>query len=251
MDHDSPLGPVLFDADATFDEDYAYFAEAELTEQRTAQEVETIWRILDLTEGAAILDLGCGPGRIATALARKGARVTGLDRSERLLAQAREIAADLHVDYRAGDMRDLPRDAWFDAVLLWNTSFGYFDERDNARVLAEAFKVLKPGGRLLVDQAHRAALLGRPLPATDLIRRGPDFALNILDFDPVTERLEMERILVRGGRVRHLPYSVRLYGAPEFAEMLRQAGFSSSRPLDYTGGPLSRQSPALLMLARK
>lgn len=251
MRRDPPLGPALFDPEATFDEDYAYFAEVELTEERSTREAEAVWRLFDLYKGAAVLDLGCGPGRMAGALARKGAHVTGLDRSERLLARARSATSGLAVDYVAGDMRRLPWRSRFDAVLLWNTSFGYFDEDENAEVLAQVWDALKPGGRLLVDQANRAALLGRALPAVDVIRRGDDCAFNLLDYDPTTERLEMERILVRDGRTRRLPYSVRLYGAPEMARMLRLAGFACSQAYDYAGGPLNRTSPAVLTLARK
>lgn len=251
MRRDPILGPALFDAEATFDEDYAYFAEVELTEERTEREADTVWRLLGLHDGAVVLDLGCGPGRMAAALARKGARVTGMDRSERLVAWARNATRELAVRYVVGDMRLLPWKFRFDAILLWNTSFGYFGEDDNLRALAQACEALKPGGRLLIDQAHRAALLGRSLPAVDIIGRGEDRAFNVLDFDPRTERLEMERILIRAGRMRRLSYSVRLYGAPEMACLLRDAGFASSEAYDYEGGPLQRTSPALITICRK
>ena len=251
MRRDPILGPALFDAEATFDEDYAYFAEVELTDERTAREADTVWRLLDLHDGAVVLDLGCGPGRMAAALARKGARVTGVDRSERLVAWAGNATRELAVRYVVGDMRLLPWKSRFEAILLWNTSFGYFGEDDNLRALVQACEALKPGGRLLIDQAHRAALLGRSLPAVDIISRGEDRAFNVLDFDPRTERLEMERILIRAGRMRRLSYSVRLYGAPEMACLLREAGFASSRAYGYEGGPLQRTSPALITVCRK
>jgi Methyltransferase domain len=61
----------------------------------------------------------------------------------RLDAAARGVA----VEYVEGDMRDLPWVDRFDRVLSWFTSFGYFDDEGNRRVLREARDALKPAAR--------------------------------------------------------------------------------------------------------
>ena len=114
--------------------------------------------------GQRVLDLACGPGRHTAALARRGARVVGLDLSRVLLLAAREAGADRLV---RADMRSLPfRDAAFDAVLNLFTSFGYFTEDvEHETVLREVARALRPGGRFVLDFLNapgvRAGLVAR------------------------------------------------------------------------------------------
>ena len=67
-----------FDLGQVFDDDYLYLYEPTLAQASDADMV-VIWRLLELEPGSEVLDLACGPGRIANRLAERGARVTGLD----------------------------------------------------------------------------------------------------------------------------------------------------------------------------
>ena len=108
-----------FDFEGVFNEDYLYFYEQILTPEQTEQDVERIVELLDLPQGAEILDCPCGHGRIANALAQRGFRVTGLDSSEFFLEHAREGASvrGVEVEYVQGDMRDIPWRDRFDALV--------------------------------------------------------------------------------------------------------------------------------------
>lgn len=64
----------------------------------------------------------------------------------------------------SGDLRELPVDGPFDAALRWFTSFGYFDDDDNRKVLSEYRRVLRPGGRLLIETQHRDEFVRRFTP---------------------------------------------------------------------------------------
>jgi cyclopropane fatty-acyl-phospholipid synthase-like methyltransferase len=68
----------VFEFSEVFNVDYLFFYGPEL-EAVSDAEAETIWRLLDLEPGMEVLDLACGHGRIANRLARRGARVMGLD----------------------------------------------------------------------------------------------------------------------------------------------------------------------------
>ena len=107
--------------------------------------------------GAAVCDLGCGPGLYAERLARRGARVTGLDFSVGSIAHARRsaAAAGLAVDYRVGDyLKDpLPDDQ--DVFLLIYGDFCALSPDRRAALLARVRAALRPGGRLLFDVFSR------------------------------------------------------------------------------------------------
>ena len=73
----------------------------------TEQEVAFLVELLGLEPGMRVLDAGCGPGRHALALARRGINVVGVDLSPDFIALAREAAADLPAEFHVQDVRDL------------------------------------------------------------------------------------------------------------------------------------------------
>src|SRR6187551_1234668 len=101
----------------------------------TLGEVEFLWKHLRLTAGARVLDVPCGAGRLAIPLARRGARVTGVDVSAEFLDAAREEASRANADaaWIHADMRELPRgdSNRFDAAFCFGNSFGYLDDSGN------------------------------------------------------------------------------------------------------------------------
>src|SRR5262249_5690160 len=104
------------------------------------QASDQIDKLLVLTKfaGRTVLDLCCGPGRHALALAKRGFSVTGVDLSPFLLSCAESRAAQLgvSVEWIIEDMRYFCRDNAFDLSCSMTTSFGYFeDEGENFTVL--------------------------------------------------------------------------------------------------------------------
>src|SRR5665213_2439048 len=93
------------------------------------REVEEALALLDISIPATILDMGCGNGRHAVALARLGYNVTGVDLNGRYLGAAIEQARreKSNAIFVQGDMRTFRRANAFDAaMILWN-AFGYFE----------------------------------------------------------------------------------------------------------------------------
>jgi SAM-dependent methyltransferase len=118
----------------------------------TSQEVGFLVEALALPAGARILDVGCGPGRHAVALARRGYAVTGVDVSPRFLAIAAERArrAGVPAAFFEVDARVMPFDDEFDAVIsLCQGGFGLMGD-DDGLVLKRIAEATKAGGTVLL-----------------------------------------------------------------------------------------------------
>ncbi|MGK5550391.1 SAM-dependent methyltransferase [Actinomadura kijaniata] len=237
--------------EGVFGDDWVYFF-GELLDRSSDPETDLIWRLLDVEPGMEVLDLGCGYGRIANHLAGRGCRVTGLDVVPALLDRARRDARDqgLDVTYVEGDMRDLGWTGRFDRVLCWFTTFGYFDDEGNRRVLREVARALRPGGRLLLESMNRDWLLGRFQHAS-VVERDGDRIVDRHRWEPLTGRLVTERTLIRDGRVKELEYFLRLFPFTELRDWLLEAGFTAVDGLDDDGGPLTLESSRMIVVATR
>ena len=235
-----------------FNQDYLHFSAPRLTEQASDADVETIWRLLGPLEGAEVLDLACGHGRIANRLARRGVRVTGLDATPVFLEQARNDAErwGVRVDYVEGDMRAVPWTERFDAVICWFTSFGYFDDEQNRTVLAGAHRALRPGGRLLVELNHKDGLLPRFLPSTVQEFDGA-IQVETYEYDPLTSRANRWRVMIRDGEIRRAFFFTRLFSFTELRDWLLQAGFEAVNGYAGDGGALRARSRRMILVATK
>jgi SAM-dependent methyltransferase len=118
----------------------------------TLQEVEFLVEALDLRPGLRVLDVGCGPGRHARALAERGIEVHGIDVSRRFVELAND-GAPAGATFERMDARHLAFHAEFDAVIcLCQGAFGLMtvDGHDET-VIAGISRALRPGGRLALS----------------------------------------------------------------------------------------------------
>jgi len=117
--------------------------------EQAPQEIDAVLALSGTGPGASVLDLCCGPGRHSVELARRGFRVTGVDRTGRYLDEARAKAAEmgLEIEFVQSDMREFTRPSAFDLVISLYTSFGYFEDQDEDRkVLRNIHESLRPEG---------------------------------------------------------------------------------------------------------
>jgi len=125
-----------------------------------------------------VLDLACGKGRHSIYLNEKGFEVTGLDLSERNIAEANKHANDrLHFDVH--DMREEYKKEAFDFVLNMFTSFGYFKtESENESAICTVATALKPGGFFLLDFLNPYRVINSLVKEEKKSIEGIDFYIN-------------------------------------------------------------------------
>jgi SAM-dependent methyltransferase len=221
--------------------------------ENTAYEVDRLLHMTGLNPGAILLDLCCGVGRHSLELARRGFRVTGVDRTRSYLEKGRKLAAaeGLAVEFHEEDMRLFCREKAFDAVFNLFTSFGYFeDPKDDEKVVAQVYKSLKQGGIFLLDLMGKE-ILARVFQERDWHRIDDTIILEERKLSQNWGWIDSHWTLLRGGQRHEITVSHRLYSAVELEIQLKQGGFSR---VDFYGGldgsPYDHNAKRLVALAR-
>lgn len=223
--------------------------------EKAPREVELIIFLLGLQPGTAVLDLCCGIGRHSIEFARRGFRVTGVDRTASYLETARQVAAaeGLRVELIQADAREFVRAEAFDLAINLYTSFGYFEDPAEDRKMAEnLFRSLKPGGSLIMDLMGKETLarIFKPRDWTEL----PDGSLFLQERSIKDDWTWIENrwILVRDGQRRDFTLGHRLYDGAGLRALLLDVGFESVALYGNLGGaPYDNDARRLIVMAHK
>lgn len=225
---------------------------------RSLEEAERfIARLLDAVEietpSPKALDVACGSGRHAVALAERGFEVVANDISTTLLNEAKRLAKRKNVSMRLTryDMRELPFANEFELVVQLFTSFGYFEnEDDDALVLRHVARALKPNGWYVLDFFNADFVRKNLRPETRRAIDGIDVIERRVIFG---ERVVKSIVISENGKRHRFIESVRLYSADELSEMLRAVGLRTRHCFgDYDGAPFELESsPRVIFIAQK
>lgn len=223
-------------------------------EEEAGRHVDFVIQHLPGPKPERVLDLACGAGRHSAVLRKRGYVVTGVDLSLSLLATQPRCPTTC-----GGDMRALPfrRDS-FDWILNFFTSFGYFErERENFQVLEELVRLLRPGGRFMIDflNKHRvlANLQEREVQEKDgrriHIERWYDEATRRIN---KRMRLETTRPNAPAGPSATYLESVRAYDRDEVTIGARWAGLEVDALYgNFNGDTYHRESERLILVGHK
>ncbi|HEX6882265.1 MAG TPA: methyltransferase domain-containing protein [Planctomycetota bacterium] len=198
----------------------------------------------------SLLDLGCGFGRHLQALVERGVDAWGLDRSPALLAR---VAPALRTRVVRGDFRSLPfRTGVFTAVAMLFSSFGYFEDDENERVLAEVARVLAPGGLAVLDLMNPARVRATLVPESFTARPGVE--LRERRYLERAGRRVVKEVEARAadGQARHWREDVRLYERAELDPLLGRNGLALRRVEgDYDGRSHGPDAPRQIVWAAR
>jgi ubiquinone/menaquinone biosynthesis C-methylase UbiE len=240
--------------DALFSDFYLRAFADDAHAEETEAQARAAAKLAGCPDGGDLLDVPCGFGRHAVPLARAGYKVVGVDRSQALIDEARKRAGGERWPKLArADYRDLPQaDESFDAALNLFSSLGYFGDEEDTRALAEIRRVLRPGGRLLIEIMHRDALVLRFREQSWHLVGGGRLLLEQRTFDPASGIAQTTQTLIdTSGERDSRTFSLRVYTATELMAMLARAGFEESRAYgDFDGNPFAAES-RLVLVARR
>ena len=136
---------------------------------RAPAEVDALLRYLKEQERRPkrVLDLNCGVGRHSIELGRRGIEVLGTDISTRYMETARQRAEEAgvggRVSFQVADMRRiasrLAGEEPFDGIVCLWTSFGFYNDATNKKILRQCLKLVRRGGFFALDIVNRDWLL--------------------------------------------------------------------------------------------
>lgn len=207
----------------------------------TVREVDAVIELLGLEKGMHVLDVGCGPGRHAHELARRGIAVHGIDVSERFVDVARRDAPE-GATFEVMDARRMSFASDFDAAIcLCQGAFGLMRSNGDDEIVLEGIaRALRPGGGLALSAFNAYFAVKYHLEA---------------DFDADTG-VARETTMVRNeqGAPADFDMWTGCYTPRELRMLcdkvgLRVAQIGSVEPGDYSSGPPTVESPEYLVIA--
>lgn len=225
--------------------------------ENTPSEVDQIRELIDVPESTNILDLPCGTGRHTLEWARRGFKVTGVDRTATYVEQAKATSnkENLDIEWIVEDMRKFVRPDTYNLILNMFTSFGYFEDiNEDINVAQNFYDSLKTGGQLIMD------ILSKEILATK-------FATRIWHTDEEDNSLFLQEhelsdnwcwiknrwitIKTDGTRTDYV-LEHRLYSAKELLTLLSDVGFSSFNVYGSLQGiPYDQNAKRLIIVATK
>ena len=240
-----------------FRDDYLDVYNHLFSAERAEREVAFAEQALGLKPGARILDLCCGQGRHSVLLARRGFQVTGLDLNSAYLDLAQQAArrANVTLETVAADMRQIPFQDHFDAIVNMYSSFGYLEsEADDLRVLESAARAIRPAGRLMLDMLNREWAVANYIQNDWHSGGDGTLYLERRDLDLASSRMHVKFTIVgpHGGRRESIGHHIRLYTLTETTRLLQQVGLNVTGVFGgFDAEPYAIDTRRMIVLAQK
>jgi 2-polyprenyl-3-methyl-5-hydroxy-6-metoxy-1,4-benzoquinol methylase len=212
---------------------YAMKYDAEVYTQGTIGECDFIEQEIKFNKAARILDIGCGTGRHAIELTKRGYTVVGIDLSDSQMNRAKEKATEqnLHIDFQKQDARNLPFSQEFDlAIMLCEGAFPLMETDEmNYLILKSAANALKPQGKFIFTTLNGLFPLFHSVKEfLESQKKNENQISNNSPFDLLTFR-EHNAISIEddSGNKKELQCNERYYVPSEITWLLKSLGFKT------------------------
>jgi 2-polyprenyl-3-methyl-5-hydroxy-6-metoxy-1,4-benzoquinol methylase len=224
--------------DIFFDGVYKDIWKSFIPEQLTQKEVEFMLSYFQLKEGNKVLDLMCGYGRHAIALARKGMMVTAVDNLEAYINEIKKAAAEenLPIETIRSGVLDFTSDGKFDLALCMGNSINFFDAYDTIRLLKKISSMLLPGGHLLINSWSLAEIAIKSFKESSTSTMGGMQISNESQFLLSPTRIETKSIITdKDGNTETRTGIDYLFTVNEMSSMLNEAGLKMEEVYSIPG----------------
>lgn len=213
--------------DSFFDGHYKDIWKAMIPEQLTAKEVEFMLPYFNLQPGSKVLDLMCGYGRHAIALARKEISVTAVDNLGAYTAEITDTAKkeQLPLKVMQADVISYSIDEHFDLAICMGNSLNFFNAADTQKLLSNVSSHLMQGGHLLINSWSIAEIAFKNFSAHSSSKIGElEFvADSVFHFQPT--RLETTSTIVDQAGEKETKTAIDyIYSLNEIETLLKNAG---------------------------
>jgi cyclopropane fatty-acyl-phospholipid synthase-like methyltransferase len=207
--------------------------------EQTKAEAEFLIDQLQCAQGARVLDVPCGNGRLTFELAKRGLHVTGVDISEEFIEEARSTAGksvdptahrdgtDLIAppDFILADMRQVEGTSIYDGAYCFGNSFAFLGHDETEKFLAALARTLKPGARFIVETGMAAESVLHDFEEQSCHELG-DLSIMIKERYLAEEScIDSEYIFEHAGEKETRVAREWIYTVAEIRRMLSRAGF--------------------------
>jgi SAM-dependent methyltransferase len=233
-----------------FDSPYYDLLYKERDQEEADMFIHNLVRHLSPPEQSLMLDLACGNGRYSIALNRMGYHVTGIDLSQRKI-EAAKLHQNIGLTFAVNDMRMPLEPNKYDYVFNLFTSFGYFDnEEENKIVLTNVYNSLKKGGTFVLDYMNGEKTAQNLLGYEEFSADDIHFTIERY----VENSIIIKQIKIRdGGFEYNFSEKIRIFSETKLAEFITGCGFQILETLgDYQLHTFdSINSDRLIIICRK
>ncbi|MBD8035902.1 class I SAM-dependent methyltransferase [Solibacillus sp. A46] len=182
-----------------------------------------------------IADLGCGTGRLTTHFAKAGYQITAIDPNEEAIEYAKNKQHSSEVTWIVGDSTNLQTNTYETVIMTANVAQVFLTEESWEKVVADAFRALKPGGHFIFDTRNPLVKVWEewekdttPDLATDLLNGEPleiwtqyeGLANDVFTFYETVKRKHTEEVVI------HEKMQLKFRTQEAIYESLKRAGFS-------------------------
>ena len=202
----------------------------------TDNEVAFFLRTAEPEPGSSVLDICCGSGRLALALAQKGFDVTGIDLSEENVALLQSVTKELPVTVICDDILAHEFGSMFDHAVCMGNSFSYFDREGMAAMCRIIYRSLMPGGWFVANTGSLAESLLPHLKERDRMEVGDIILMIQNEYLAVDSVLKTQMKFVRNVTSETRTAYHFVYTAAEMIRILKEAGFEQVNVYGGTDG---------------